>query len=60
MKQTYYLDILIDKLTSSILNTISGDSFATNVLEVVKNDLKTVTKVNGWKFNWKAELAQSD
>lgn len=57
---TYYLDVHIDKLTNSIQNTISGDSFPTNVLKVVKNDLKTVTKTNGWKFNWKAELAQSD
>ena len=58
--KTYYLDIRIDELTNSIKNTISGDSFDTEVIKVVRSDLKTVTKINGWQFNWKAELAQSD
>jgi hypothetical protein len=44
----YHLDITIDKLTNSILNTISGDSFPTDVHPVRKADLKTVTKKNGW------------
>jgi len=38
------LDFLIDKLTNSIQNTISGDSFATEVLRMTKTDLKQVTK----------------
>jgi hypothetical protein len=41
------LDFLIDKLTNSIQNTISGDSFATEVLRLTKTDLKQVTKKNG-------------
>ena len=51
-----HLDFLIDGLTNSIQNTISGDSFATDVLRLTKTDLKQVTKKNGWNFNWKKEL----
>ena len=56
----YHLDITIDKLTNSILNTISGDSFPTDVHPVTKADLKTVTKKNGWLFTWATELKFSD
>jgi len=49
-------DFIIDRLTNSILNTISGDSFATEVSILTKNDLKTITKKNGWNFNWKSEF----
>lgn len=51
-----YLDFVIDKLTNSIQNTISGDSFATEVIRLTKADLKQVTKKKGWNFNWKQEL----
>jgi hypothetical protein len=54
------LDIEVDGLTNSIQNTISGDSFDTEVVKVSKTDLKNITKVNGWKFDWKAELKESD
>jgi hypothetical protein len=54
-----HLDFIIDKLTNSIQNTISGDSFATEVLRLTKADLKQVTKRNGWSFDWKAELADN-
>jgi hypothetical protein len=50
------LDFEIDKLTNSIQNTFSGDSFPTDVSRLVKTDLKQVTKKNGWAFNWKTEL----
>lgn len=53
------LDFIVDKLTNSIQNTISGDSFNTEVLRFTKHDLKQVTKRNGWNFNWKAELADN-
>lgn len=56
----YHLDIKIDKLTNSILNTISGDSFLTDVHPVTKADLKTVTKKNGGLFTWATELKYSD
>lgn len=50
------LDFVVDKLTNFIQNTISGDSFETEVLRFVKQDLKQTTKQNGWNFNWKTEL----
>jgi hypothetical protein len=44
-KQTkYHLGIEIDKLTNSIVNTISGDSFPTDVHPATKTDLKNITK----------------
>ena len=56
----YHIDVTIDKLTNSILNTISGDSFLTDVTETAKADFKTVTKKNGWNFNWLGELKMRD
>ena len=56
----YHLDIRIDKLTNSILNTISGDSFPTDVHPVTKADLKNVTKKTGWLFSWATELKFTD
>lgn len=50
------LDFEIDSLTNSIRNTVSGDSFRTEVLRLTKLDLKQITKKNGWNFNWKSEL----
>lgn len=49
-------DFVIDRLTNSILNTISGDSFPTEVSILTKKDLKNVTKKNGWNFNWRVEF----
>lgn len=50
------LDFEVDFLTNSIRNTVSGDSFQTEVLRLTKADLKHITKKNGWNFNWKKEL----
>ncbi|WP_348825345.1 hypothetical protein [Flavobacterium aestuarii] len=49
-------DFIVDKLTDSILNTISGDSFQTEVSRMTTVDLKNVTKKNGWNFDWKSEF----
>lgn len=56
----YRLDVEIDKLTNSISNTISGDSFPTDVHLITKTDLKSTTKKNGWQFNWTNESKQLD
>jgi hypothetical protein len=48
-------DFIIDKLTNSIENTISGDSFRTEISVLTKTDLKNILKKNGWNFNWKKE-----
>jgi hypothetical protein len=53
------LDFIVDRLTNSIQNTISGDSFETEVHRLRLIDLKQVTKKNGWNFNWKEELADN-
>ncbi len=47
---------IIDKLTDSILNTISGDSFQTEVSKLTTIDLINITKKNNWKFDWKTEF----
>jgi len=46
----YHIGIEIDRLTNSIVNTISGDSFDTEILPATKDDLKGITKKIGWKF----------
>lgn len=59
-QKKYLLGIEIDKLTNSIVNTISGDSFPTDVHPITKADLKSTTKKNGWLFNWISEFKQID
>ena len=49
-------DFIVDGLTNSIRNTISGDSFQTEISTLKKADLKTVAKKNGWNFNWRKEF----
>ena len=53
------LDFIIDRLTNSIQNTISGDSFQTEVSLFTRADAKLITKKNGWQFDWKKELASN-
>jgi hypothetical protein len=52
------LDFIIDKLTNSIENVITGDSFATEISILTNSDLKTVSKKNGWLFSWKDEFKE--
>ena len=54
------LDFEIDKITESIEFVKTGESFETIVLSVEKDDLKQVSKKNGWNFNWKQEFSQKD
>ena len=53
------LDFIIDKLTNSIENVITDDSFATEISILTNADLKTVTEKNGWLFSWKDEFKES-
>ena len=55
-RTTNYLDFVVDKLTNSIENVRSGDSFKTEVSLATSVELKNVLKKNGWAFDWKAEL----
>jgi hypothetical protein len=43
-KKEIHLDFVIDKLTNSILNTISGDSFHTEVSRFTLKDCKQTIK----------------
>ena len=52
------LDFIVDKLTNSIENVITGDSFATDISIFTTNDLKTITKTKGWLFNWREEYKE--
>ena len=51
-----HLDFVIDKLTNSIENVKSGDSFKTDVSLVTRDEIRKVTKKNGWAFDWNSEL----
>lgn len=59
-RQVIHFGFEIDKLTNSIVNTFTGDSFETEITRLTKADLKTVTKKIGWSFNWAQELKQND
>jgi len=56
----YLLDFHVDKLTNSIENVITKDSFKTDILPLSHKDLKSTTKKNGWRFNWSDEFKDPD
>jgi hypothetical protein len=56
----YHNNFVIDRLTNSITNSISGDSFPTDVSLLSLNDIKQINKKNGWLFKWKEELNLPD
>jgi hypothetical protein len=57
-KEKQGLDFEIDKLTNSIENVITGDSFSTDISILAANDLKNLTKKQGWLFDWKKEFKE--
>ena len=54
------LDFEVDKLTNSLENVVTGDSFPTDITLISSSDLKTITKKNGWTFDWKEEFKQPE
>jgi hypothetical protein len=52
----YFIDVEIDGITNSIENAVSGDRFPTDVLPLRDYDLSTVSKKQGWLFNWLQEF----
>ena len=54
------LNFIIDKLTNSIENVVTGDSFATDISLIKISDLKNITKKNNWLFDWKYEFKQPE
>jgi hypothetical protein len=52
------LDFVVDKLTNSIENIITGDSFITEISLVSLSDLEKVNKENNWNFDWNFKYKQ--
>lgn len=59
-KKAQHISAEIDKLTNSIENATTGDSFNTLVVILQNKDLKTVAKSKGWLFDWKSEFMKHD
>lgn len=59
-KEQIGLDFVVDKLTNSIENVVTGDSFSTDITLISSSELKIVTKKNGWAFDWKHEFKQPE
>ena len=59
MTSNQQIDVEIDKLTRSIENAITGDSFKTTILPLATKDLKLLTK-SEWLFDWKAEAKNKE
>lgn len=53
------INIEIDKLTRSIENVVSGDSFKTEILPLSSKDIKTIKKKD-WLFDWSSEAKIKD
>jgi len=60
IKKSQYIDIEIDKLTNSLENLITGDNFPTDIVITDINDFKSITKKDGWLFDWKSEFKMPD
>ncbi|MFZ4771008.1 MAG: hypothetical protein ACOYLO_12575 [Ferruginibacter sp.] len=54
-KQNIGLDFIIDKLTNSIENTLTGEVFDTEIVRLTSNDAKQIKKFD-WQFDWLKEL----
>jgi hypothetical protein len=52
------LDFEIDKLTNSIENSLTGETFDTDINLLKSSDFKTLKK-SDWVFDWKQELKLS-
>ena len=50
-----YIDIEIDKLTNSIENAVTGETFDTAITRLKETDIKQVKKKD-WVFDWRKEI----
>lgn len=57
MSRKNLFNIEIDKLTRSIENAITGDSFKTQIVELSEKEIK-ILKKSDWLFDWKTEARQ--
>ena len=49
------LDFIIDKLTNSIENILTGEVFDTEIVRLTSSDAKQIKKAD-WQFDWLLEL----
>lgn len=54
-KRERLADFEIDKLTNSIENTRTGETFDTEIIQLKIKDIKLINKKD-WLFNWKVEI----
>lgn len=54
-RQPKGLDFIIDKLTNSIENTLTGEVFDTEIMRMTNVDAKQIKK-SEWQFDWHKEL----
>lgn len=54
-KQKIGLDFVVDKLTNSIENTLTGEVFHTEIVMLTNTDAKQIKKTD-WQFDWLKEL----
>jgi hypothetical protein len=53
-----YIDIKIDKLTRSIENSLTSETFETEISIINLENIKLIKKTH-WIFDWKAEIVDS-
>jgi hypothetical protein len=55
LKKSKPLDFIIDKLTNSIENTVTGEVFDTEIVRLFMKDAGQITKAD-WQFSWVKEI----
>jgi hypothetical protein len=58
MQKRRKLGFLVDKLTNSIENTLTGEKFETEIVQLTKEDLTRLRSLT-WAFDWTLELLES-
>ena len=53
--KNFGLNFIIDKLTNSIENTLTGEVFDTEIVRLIGADAKQIRKKD-WQFDWLQEL----
>lgn len=54
-KKTKGIDVIINELTNSLRHSVTGEILRTEVLLVLKGDLKKIKRKN-WEFDWGKEF----
>jgi len=57
MPRTNQINLRIDKLTDSLQDAKTGESFATDFRRAIVRD---ITKTKDWLFDWRRELSSNE